>query len=359
MNKVICNTKFRLDPFADGGSKRSVQIREILQINGIEYEDDQFTLPKGLTTTKLIHLAFRSFAFICRYYPKKRIHSFPHFIKLIKYYALRLPIVYDKYVNKDIVFLWENTNDRDLVYLLKATGHRAIGLPHNIESLVHSQTTDGLKEELDCLKECDAVFTISKEETWLLRLFGLNAHYLPYYPPKDVEVFLKGIKEKRENKHIKDNKQFAILGSATNIPTRLGMQKIINHIASCNVCFDLIIAGYGTENLIVPNSPRLSLKGTLANDELENLLVSVDGIIIYQPPTTGALTRIAEMQVAGIPVFANFDACRDYHNIDGVYRYESFEDLFLCLSRFTPTVVNNNNNVQDGDCLAFINSITK
>ena len=357
MNKVICNTKFRLDPFADGGSKRSVQIREILQTSGIEYEDDSFTLPKGLKADKLIQLAFRSFAFIWRYYPKKRIHSFPHFIKLIKYYALRLPIVYDKYVNKDIVFLWENTNDRDLVYLLKATGHRAIGLPHNIESLVHSQTTDGLKEELDCLKECDAVYTISKEETWLLRLFGLNAHYLPYYPPKDVEVFLKGIKEKRNKRSSKDCKQFTILGSATNIHTRLGMQQIIDCIASRNVSFDLSIAGYGTESLIVPNNPRLFFKGTLSNDELENLLVSVDGIIIYQPPTTGALTRIAEMQVAGIPVFANFDACRDYHNIDGVYLYDSFDDLLLILNSFNPTRVNININVRPKDSLAFIGSI--
>ena len=355
--KVVCSTKFKLDPFSDGGSKRSVQVREILQMNGIEYEDDSFKLPKGLTIGKLISLVFRSIGFICRYYPKKRIQSFSHFIKLIKYYALRLPIVYDKYVNQGIVFLWENTNDRDLIYLLKATGHRVIGLPHNIESLVHSQTTDALKEELDCLKECDTVFTISKEETWLLRLFGLNAHYLPYYPPKDVESFLKGIKEKRGKRHIKDNKQFALLGSATNIPTRLGMQQFIDYAVTYNICFDIIIAGYGTESLFVPANPRLSFSGTLSNDELENLLVSVDGIIIYQPPTTGALTRIIEMLTAGIPVYANFDACRDYHGIPGVHCYNSFEELIDILHNHSdddPDVFE----TRDIDTRFFVNTLT-
>ena len=34
MSTIVCNTKFKLDPFADGGSKRSVQIRQLYEENG-------------------------------------------------------------------------------------------------------------------------------------------------------------------------------------------------------------------------------------------------------------------------------------------------------------------------------------
>ena len=67
------------------------------------------------------------------------------------------------------------------------------------------------------------------------------------------------------------------------------------------------------------------------------MLIEVDGIIIYQPPTTGALTRIPEMLLAGIPVYANFDAARNYFNVDGVIQYHSFEELLNVLSMPAPS----------------------
>ena len=45
-------------------------------------------------------------------------------------------------------------------------------------------------EMVSFLGERDVVFAISKEETWLLRLIGINAFYLPYSTTKEVESFL-------------------------------------------------------------------------------------------------------------------------------------------------------------------------
>ena len=339
MKQLICYTKFKLDPFSDGGSKRSVQIRELLQERGISFIDDFFTLPKNASICKLAKWAFRATSFIHRHYPV-RIKSISKYLRLIKYYALRIPAVLDRYADRDVDFLWENTNDRDIVFLLKATGHRVIGLPHNIESLVHGKSAKKLEEEVNCLRHCDAVFAISKEETWLLRLLGLNAHYLPYYPPKEVDSFLISIRGKRELRRSNSRKIYSLLGSATNIPTRSGMQALINFAATKELPFDLLVAGYGTESLKNVSHSSISFLGTLSTEELENMLVEVDGVIIYQPPTTGSLTRIPEMLLAGVPVFANFDAARNYFGISGITLYSSFNDLIDRLNAHVPFCFN-------------------
>ncbi len=330
MKQIVCNTKFKLDPFADGGSKRSVQIRELLNSRGIQYMNDPFELPKNVSRLQLVNWSFRAIFFIQKHHPEK-VRSLSKLFKLIKYYALRIPIVIDKYKDQDVDFLWENTNDRNMLYLLKATGHRVIGMPHNIESLVHSKSAKALEKEVANLKHCDVVFAISKEETWLLRLLGLNAHYLPYFPPKDVESFLGSIRKKRGLRESNQNKRFLLLGSATNIPTRSGMQSLVDYSAKKDLPFDLLVAGYGTESLRKVKHSRITFLGTLSNEELGRALVETDGVIIYQPPTTGALTRIPEMLLAGVPVFSNFDANRNYFGVNGIALYNSFDELLVLL----------------------------
>ena len=337
MTRIVCNTKFILDPFSDGGSKRSVQIRELLSQNGIPFTDDLFALPKNVSWTQLVKWTIRAISFIRRYYPKGTIKSLRRYIWLVKYYALRIPVVLDKYKDQKVAFLWENTNDRDMLYLLKATGHQVIGLPHNIESLVKDRSIKALDKEVFNLRRCDAVFAISKEETWLLRLLGLNAHYLPYYPPQEAQSFLLSIFRKRESRDSNPVKKYALLGSATNTPTRLGMQALVDYASTQELPFVLMVAGYGTESLREVAHSRISFMGTLSNDDLEKLLVEIDGMIIYQPPTTGALTRIPEMLLAGIPIYANFDAARNYFNISDIVPYQSFEELISLLATATPS----------------------
>ena len=332
MKRIVCNTKFRLDPFSDGGSKRSVQIRELLKRNSIAFIDDPFTLPKNASRLQLAKLALRAISFIHRHYPN-RIKSLSRYIHLTKYYALRIPIVLDKYKDQNVDFLWENTNDRDMLYLLKATGHKVIGMPHNLESLVFSKSVEALEEEIDYLRHCDVVFAISKEETWLLRLLGLNAYYLPYYPPKDVESFLNSIRSKRELKAPNSRKSFLLLGSATNTPTRIGMQALIDYVSTQELTYNLLVAGYGTESLNKVTNKSISFLGALSNEELEKMLIETDGVIIFQPPTTGALTRIPEMLTAGVPVYVNFDGARNYLGNEGIKLYISFEDLVCQLDK--------------------------
>ena len=357
MKRLICNTKFCLDSFGDGGSRRSVQIRSFLTDNDIAYEEDSFSLSKGVSIGNLIQWSFRAIIFIRKYYPLK-IKGFSSFIKLVKYYALRIPVVYDKYKNQEVVFLWENTTDNNMLYLMRATGNRVIGLPHNVESLVVNGSAGALASEVDNLKLCDAVFAISKEETWLLRLLGVRADYFPYYPVKENASFLLSVRKKREGKHTGHNKRFLLLGSATNYPTRIGMQSLLDYFGKVSLSFQLYVAGYGTESLLIPNTANIIFQGAISNDILFSDLCEIDAILVYQPPTSGALTRIIEMLVAGIPVFVNFDGARNYFNMDGVIVYYSFEHLYtmLCSCLFSTVMAPAKESWPEGRFLTLLES---
>lgn len=344
MERIVRYTKFANNPHGDGGSKRSVQIEEYWQQKNIEFIDEKFHLPKQYSKLQAMHWCIRAIRFITTHIGWKKFPTLKDKCTAILTYALRLPAIYDKYIGQDVIFLWENTNDVPALYLMKAAGAKVIGYPHNLESLVPTQVDSlsrkqapyWLYEEIERLKLCDEVCAISKEETWLLQLFGVNAMYYPYYPPKVVEQELLDIKSKREA-HQQNNaheKSYLILGSATNPPTRMGMQSLIDYFGSKHdLSYTIHVAGYQTETLRYVQNPKMEYHGTMDASDLDTLQIQVDGIIINQPTTSGTLTRIVENRLAGIPIYANFGAARDFYNLHDVHVYESFEELELLLSK--------------------------
>lgn len=342
--KVVRYTKFPNNPHGDGGSKRSAQIEEYWRNQPVEFIDEKFVLPKNYSLWQSFKWCCRAMSFIGRKVGWSKHHTLKDKFNAILTYALRLPIIYDKYNGMNVTFLWENTHDVASLYLMKAAGTKIIGCPHNLESLVptqcdpitHKQAPYWLYDEIERLKLCDEVWAISKEETWLLQVFGVNAIYYPYYPPKVVEQELLEIKRHRAQRH-NAKKQYLILGSATNPPTRMGMQNLIDYFdKQKDIKYIIHIAGYNTETLNVPQGSAIINHGTVSDEELRDLSINTDGIIIYQPATSGALTRIVENRIAGIPIYANFGAARDYHNLPDVHVYASMEELneMLLISKY-------------------------
>ena len=338
MERVVRYTKFVNNPHGDGGSKRSVQIEEFWKQQGAEFIDEKFPLPKQYSKLKAVKWCFRAVRFITKHIGWKKFPMLKDKFNAILAYALRLPAIYDKYKGQEVVFLWENTNDVAALYLMKATGAKVIGYPHNLESLVPTQVDSlsrkqapyWLYEEIERLKLCDEVYAISKEETWLLQLFGVNAMYYPYYPPKVVEKQLLDVKSKREayQQNNAQEKSYLILGSATNPPTRMGMQSLIDYFGSKHdLSYTIHVAGYQSETLRYVQNPKMEYHGTMNACDLDTLQIQVDGIIINQPTTSGALTRIVENRLAGIPIYANFGAARDFYNLHDVHVYETLEEL--------------------------------
>ena len=340
MKKIIRHSKFKSNPFGDGGDKRSAQIREILIENQLDYIDEVFALPKNLSVWELPILIVRSVLFVLVNFSWKEIRNPQNLFELVKSVALRLPLIADKYRLEDVLFLWESTvsGNFSYPYLFKSVGKPIIALPHNLESLVPTQndvltakiSPDWFPQEIKRLAMCDAVFTIAREECWLLKLFGLNAFYLPYYPPREAESLFLDIREKRKNR-TKENstKQFLLIGSASNPPTFQGMKQIIELFNGMRVGSVLNVGGYNSEILkpFIQNHDNIQLYGTLNNEMLIKFLIEADAVIIHQQATTGALTRIPEMLIAGIPVIINADAARSFYNVNGVVLYESISQL--------------------------------
>lgn len=332
--QVLRHSHFPSDPWGDGGSKRTAQITEILDRHQIQqefYDPDitkifqkkfaviegvrllnQHKIKSSLTKTALTQLGFN-------YY--KRQKTMAH------------------YAENHSLLLWESSRQQNYLmsYAARDNGIAVIGLPHNLESLVAGQYSDftGLaapwwfEEELQSLRMCNLLFTISREEQYLLKLFGLKAEFLPYHPPSEVASYLKSIRKRRENQS--PSSIIFLMGTAGNKPTFDGMLNRIRFFDSISQLIpdaELHIGGYLTEMLKphLPDNPRILLHGSLSVEQMDDLLTRCRYCWIHQNISTGSLTKIPELMMAGVPVLLNSDAARNFYNVPGIRVYENDED---------------------------------
>jgi len=100
----------------------------------------------------------------------------------------------------------------------------------------------------------------------------------------------------------------------------------------------IVIAGYGTERLRMAFE-RIGARvvGTVSEEELDALQLDARALLVHYVPAPGALTRIPEALIAGIPVVANRHAARGFESIPGVHVYDSPEELVELLAADLPT----------------------
>lgn len=349
---LIRHSNFISNPFGNGAEKRSAQIKELLDDLKTECDHTYFE-KKETSFLKIFSHFFKALRIINKYFKLHQFKSIRRFLGCLKKVMTTFEIFEQKYKGESLLFIWESTtlSNFHLPVLVKGENGITIGVPHNIESLVPGQfsyitgsnSPTWFPDELKLFSLCKHVFTISREETWLLRLYGINSHYLPYFPPKAVCVELLKIRKKRLRKDtaLKGKKQILMLGSIYNPPTRAGMESriaLFEKNKPDNI--ELIIAGFGTEELILfskEGKNNIWIAGSISNYELFELLCEVDAVLIHQSPTTGALTRIPELLLAGVPLIVNNDAARSYYTCNGVYVYNSdFEFLKLLNNPILP-----------------------
>jgi hypothetical protein len=340
--EVLRYTIFDSLPEGNGAEKRTAQITEILDDAGIK---SKLVKKQDTTNIGIAEVLFRTIPVIrdlTKVIPLHLYKNLKSVLRVVRDYIQTERLLFRKLDSDIKVLLWECTrSDNFFVPLLaRKYGKKIIALPHNLESLVPNQvSTISLKrapewylEEILYLSVCDLVFCISKEDTFFVKLFGINAHYLPYFPTRDTETFYLNIREKRKNRSRADKKlrNLLMLGSANNQPTRLGMIDRIKFFSSKLVDnVKLTIAGFYTDTLSceIDFSNSIRLAGSLNSDQLERELLETDAILIHQTSSSGALTRIIEMLLAGIPVILNFESSKDYSNIDGLYVYNNDEQF--------------------------------
>jgi len=319
----------KANPNGDGAAKRSAQISEILQKYNIN--NKRFDL---IDRPQIHYSHYLKAFFFCKKNKMKMRFNKKKLIKLTSEinYAQNF-LATNKTQNQ--LFLWESSREwyYFLPYIFKNLSIPIIALPHNIESLVPSQKSFysekespyWFSEEIQHLKQANVVFTISREEQLFLQLHGLESYYLPYYPTFEVT---KNLLQIRENRKTSSKDFFLLLGSAYNPPTFFGMKAVIELFQTQNMNQKLIVAGYGSDRLQHSiKQESIELKGAVGNEILTNLLNHAKAIIINQPATTGSLTKIPELLIAGIPIIANSFSLRSFHNIGGIYSFENISQI--------------------------------
>jgi len=199
---------------------------------------------------------------------------------------------------------------------------------------------DWFNEELSQLRYADAIFVLSAYDRWLLSLHNLPADVLPYYPPADVEAQLLKLRRERLDRPQSRSGVLA-LGTIGSVPTARGFRDLLavlemgTHMRS--TAASIVIAGYGTEQLRTAFEPTgARVLGTVSETELQELQLKTRALLVHYVPAPGALTRIPEALIAGIPVVANRHAARGYETVPGLHVYDSPDELVDLLAAELP-----------------------
>lgn len=341
---VLAFRIFPSNPFGNGGERREAQLDEIYRELGVSrkyYGMDNPPLTPAMWWRSLLLILHSQNRVIFRHllrHPRAVYHY-------LKAWAWNVDSLRSFCRSEEPLFVYEGSAAYHYPVVEEAFRRhkKVVAVMHNIESLVpgsrseitqHYAPVDFL-DEIHLLRRCDIVFMISKEETWLMRLYGVNAYYLPYYPAQECREWLLQIRTAREQQKQSETASYLVIGSAINSPTAIGMQQLVDYVAVSMPEITLRVGGYGTDKRIrIPEGcNNVVLLGELSQEQLTREMTTCTAILINQPPTTGALTRIVEAEIAGIPVVANTDSMRDYFNLRGIYEYRQLEELRMVLSQ--------------------------
>ncbi|MEP0916921.1 glycosyltransferase [Leptolyngbya sp. DQ-M1] len=338
-NAVLIDPFYPLDVNGHGGSRRTVQVIELLQKADIELSHLERKILRTQRDRYLTGISSVLNPNTLRFIVQNQL-QIRSSLQSLAFCGFQRQVYHDELSHHQgsKLLLWETTKNYVAPYVAKAIGYRVIALPHNIEALIpRNDCCETLETEIASLGKADAVFCIAREEEWLLKAKGVNAFYLPYYPPDPI---LKDLATVRQARLTTQKQRFLILGTANNTPTLLGMieqiewLKQIQSTIEFEVDFEVDIVGYGTEQLSrYCDLPGFTVHGAVETKTLNQFLQSAKAVLVHQKAGVGALTRIPEMIMAGIPVIASSNACRSAFEYAGVYCYEDWRELAEWLSR--------------------------
>lgn len=325
----------RWGKYGYGGNKRTMQLAELVQLANYAIAD----IKRQVQTTRWSRYS-QGWQFLNRY--KFEIKPKLKMVGVCGYIYQRYKQSFQSHSGQKI-FLQEEPNNFISYYAAQEEGFKTLAVPHNLETFVVGYkdffTGKGLpyclELEIKHLAMADAVFCISREEQWLLKMRGIDADFLPYYPPQSARSQLLEVRNSRiEASSQRD--RFLIVGVANNPSTALGLIEQAQWLKSIAKQSDLIVdvAGYDTEKLAEHfEHPIFKFHGTVEPQTLRKLMIEAKAVLLHQNTGVGALTRIPDMLVAGVPVIANSHACRSAHGYAGVYCYENELELADLLNK--------------------------
>lgn len=172
------------------------------------------------------------------------------------------------------------------------------------------------------------VFTISNFDATILRCMGVDAEVWPFYPTDDELPRLRRLRDARE-RNAGDREEILVLGTAINPPTRAGLNSLLDAVRKSKTWTRRInVVGFGTDTLDSAGATQIHIVGAVESDVLDRFMVDCAFAMIYQPPTTGFLTRLVELNLAGIPVavvggYAQAIGLEHF----GIFRFDRIEQI--------------------------------
>jgi glycosyltransferase involved in cell wall biosynthesis len=325
---VLRWTRFKSDSHGTGPEKRSAQIRWLCESAGVELVELQPPDDFPRLRTKLIGAWLR-----LRLGPRASID--PAGPGLLGYRWWFFHSALKRHPEARAV-LWETTYDDVLPLVARRHGKRLLAAPHNLEALVSEEVFRSaaydpfpdLAAEVRRLAQADAVFTIAQEERWLLEARGVAARYLPFFPEPRLERECLAVRARRPAP--KPDQPLLLVGSAFNAATGRGMRQHLEWLRG--VPRHVVVVGPQTDQLFREFAgERVRVLGAVPREELAGLMATCAALCIHTEGGAGAVTRIPEALVAGIPVIANSNALRSCHGAPGTHPYETREE-FLALA---------------------------
>ncbi|NJK97898.1 MAG: hypothetical protein HC905_25990 [Bacteroidales bacterium] len=127
------------------------------------------------------------------------------------------------------------------------------------------------------------------------------------------------------------------------------MIELIDFILENKITDKFVIAGYQTEEILqlYKNIPvNIEIKGAISNKELVDLYKNCKAILINQRASSGALTKLIELQIAGVPMIVNDLSLRSYSINSGCKSFHNHLELISILEHFVPEVPEYPNSIE-------------
>lgn len=190
-------------------------------------------------------------------------------------------------------------------------GVATIWCPHNLEALdAHRCGPDKAELQKACSAWADEMWNlgqgaarlfISRVEMALANGLGMPSHYYPYLPVGLLRKRLHQIRQRRAPRA----GLFVLMGCANHATTRRAMQWFAEQARKHGLPNGVRVVAVGEKSETLTTADGLELRGWLEQNELDELLAQCQAVLAVQTDGFGALTRLAEMACAGVPVLVS------------------------------------------------------
>ena len=191
-------------------------------------------------------------------------------------------------------------------------------LEHRLRTL---SRLEDLANELRTLASCRARFAISRVEAGFLGGIGLDTEFYAYRPVGAIGEFFLAIRSARAAGEVEQG-LIVLLGSATHVPTREGMEWFIDQVRVHGLPPKARVELVGVEtdklNGVEAIAPHGEARGRVSSASLAMLLARAHVVVIPHFSGFGALTRLAEMQLAGVPMLVATHATHAVETMSGI-----------------------------------------